>query len=270
MAPKGLGMRIYFALILSAATGAYASNPFTSSVISYFPGTNPIPGYTDPKSALGEPTRYTGVGIFPGAVTPFNPPYLKNEIVSIGAGGSITLRFDQPVSDDPSNPYGVDLLIFGNAFYKDLNYPAGVVDGVVSAGHGYVDVSVDGISWFTVTGRPADAEFPTLGYSDLTDPYALDPGSVLSDFTRPVNPALNTMGLNFAQLIAAYNGSGGGSGIDLAGTGLSAVQFIRIRNPVGASATVEIDAVTDVSPVPTPGACVVLGAAALLGSRRRR
>jgi len=263
-------MKLCVALVLAAASGACASNPFSTSVVSYFPGSNPVPGYTNPNSALGEPTRYTGVGVFPSAVTPFNPPFLSSEVVSIGVGGSLTLRFDQPVTNDPQNPFGIDLLVFGNAFYNDSSYPLGIVDGIVSAGRGQVDVSADGTHWFTVPGLPADAEFPTLGYSDLTDPYALDPGSVLSDFTRPVDPAFSAMGKTFAQLVAAYNGSGGGSGIDFASTGLSAIQFVRIINPLTSSVTVEIDAVSDVSSVPTPGACVVLGAAALLVSRRRR
>ncbi len=255
-------MKLYGALILGAASAALAGNPLANSVVSYFPGSNPVPGYTDPNSALGDPTRYTGVGVFPSAVTPFNPPFLGSEVVSIGVGGSLTLRFDQPIANDPLNPYGVDLLIFGNAFYNDASYPSGIVDGIVSAGRGQVDVSMDGTNWFTVPGRPADAEFPTLGYTDLTDPYALSPGNVLSDFTRPVNPALNTAGMTFAQLVAAYNGSGGGSGVDLASVGLPVIQFVRIVNPAGSNTTVEIDAVTDVSSVPTPGACVVLGAAA--------
>lgn len=263
-------MKLCVVLVLAAASGACASNPFATSVVSYVPGSNPVTGFTNPSSALGEPTRYTGVGVFPSAVTPFNPPFLGSEVVSLGVGGSLTLRFDQPVTNDPQNPFGVDLLVFGNAFYNDSTYPLGIASGVISGGHGQVDVSVDGTNWFTVPGLPADAEFPTLGYSDLTDPYAVNPGSVLSDFTRPVDPSFNAMGKNFAQLVAAYNGSGGGSGIDFAITGLSSIQFVRITNPLTSSVTVEVDAVSDVSSVPTPGACVVLGAAAVLVSRRRR
>jgi hypothetical protein len=249
---------------------AIAASPFSTSVVSYNPGSNPISGYTNPLAALGEPTRYTGVGVFPGAVTPFNPPFLPSEIVSIGEGGDLTLRFDQPVTHDPRNPYGIDLLIFGNCFYKDLDYPNGVAGDVISAGHGLVQVSADGAAWFNIPGAPADAPFPTLGYSDLTDPYSTVPGNVLSDFTRPVNPAFDPKGHTFSEIVAAYAGSGGGSGVDIGPTGLSAIQYVRIVNPVGSGATVEIDAVSDVSPVPGPGACVVFGAAALSYSRRRR
>src|ERR1043165_7556579 len=249
---------------------AIAASPFSTSVVSYNPGTNPVSGYTNPLAAIGEPTRYTGVGVFPSAVTPFNPPFLSSEIVSIGAGGSLVLQFDQPVVNDAANPYGLDLLIFGNSFYEDLDYPTGTAGGTISAGHGLVDVSADGFNSLQVPGAPAHAELPPLGYADLTDPYATNPGNVLTDFTKPVNPAFNPVGLQFSQIAAAYNGSGGGSGVDIGAVGLPAIQFIRIRNPVGSPETVEIDAVSDVSPVPVPGTGVVLGAAALVISRRRR
>jgi hypothetical protein len=40
-----------------------------------------------------------------------------NSLVSLGAfGGSIVLGFEKPVKNDPSNPYGIDFTVFGNAF----------------------------------------------------------------------------------------------------------------------------------------------------------
>ena len=34
-----------------------------------------------------------------------------------GFGGTITLIFDHTVEDDPLNPFGMDAIVFGNAFW---------------------------------------------------------------------------------------------------------------------------------------------------------
>jgi hypothetical protein len=245
------------------ASTAFASD-YATQLIGYSQGSNPVAGYTIPAAALGEPTRYTGVGTFPQVVSPFNPPWLTSEIVSIGQGGSLTLAFDRPVTNNASNPFGLDLLIFHNAFYLDSS---GIATSLVSAGGGIVEVSADLDTWVPVTGALAETHFPSLGYSDLTDPYALDPGAVPSDFRTPVNPAFNPIGMSFAQIVAGYAGSGGGTGIDLAGTGLGSISYIRISNPAGSGVSVEIDGV---SIVPAPGAAILLAGAAVLTSGRRR
>jgi len=46
--------------------------------------------------------------------------------VSLGAfGGYVIFEFDEPIKNDPNNPYGVDLIIYGNAF-KGNEEPGGV------------------------------------------------------------------------------------------------------------------------------------------------
>jgi hypothetical protein len=256
--------------VLLAAATAHASDPWADSVVSYVEGAGVSSGYNTPATALGEPTRFTGVGAFPGAVTPFNPAFLGSELVSIGTGGHLIVRFDEPVIDDPSNPFGIDLLVFGNSGYEDAGFPAGINAGLFGGGEGgVIEVSADGSNWFTVTGVGADAEFPTLGYLDLTDPYATSPGTALSDFTRPVDPALNTLGMSFAQIVAAYGGSGGGAGVDLSSVGLAAISFVRITPGPGA-AIPDIDGFADVSPVPAPGAVALLAVSLGVGRGRRR
>src|SRR4029077_6165983 len=101
--------------LLSVSRSAFAAS-FASQVVSYAPGSNAQAGYLDPNTALGSPGRTTGSGPFDGDVTPFNAPYAATDIVSIGAGGSLVVRFDHEVSDDAGNPYGIDLLVFGNSF----------------------------------------------------------------------------------------------------------------------------------------------------------
>lgn len=252
------------------AFGALAGGPWGSSVVSYEPGAGVGGAFTNPGSALGEPTRFTGVGSFPGAVTPFNPPFLGSEVVSIGNGGHLVVEFAAPVTNDPFNPFGVDLIVFGNTGYIDVGFPNGVVGGLFGSGGGVIELSADGVNWFAVQGAAADSEYPTLGYLDLTDPYALTPGLVPTEFTRPVNPAFVAAGMTFAQIVAAYDGSGGGTGVDIGLTGLSAVSFVRISAPAGFTGTIEIDALADVSPIPAAPTMLAVGVAALAGVGRRR
>src|SRR2546428_9427797 len=90
-----------------------ATAQFADTVTGYNPGTGFSPGYTNATAALGEPSRVTP-GTYGGPVTPFNPPYLPSQLVSIGTGGSLTVKFDKPVHDHPRNRFGIDFIIFGN------------------------------------------------------------------------------------------------------------------------------------------------------------
>lgn len=247
---------------------AHAGNPWADSVQYFSQGSGANPLYAQPATALGEPTRFTGAGVFPSAVTPFNPPFLDSEIVSIGQGGSLIVQFDEPVLNDPLNPFGIDLLIFGNAFFEDQAYPNGKAGSLFGAG-GTVEVSIDGFDWKLLPGIQPDGLYPTIGYADVTDPYATSPGAALTDFTRPVDPSFNPAGLTYSQILAGYAGSGGGAGIDLSAVNLASISFVRISN-LATSGTVEIDAFADVTAVPTPGVSVglLLGLSTL--ARRRR
>src|SRR5262249_52014978 len=87
---------------------------FGASVIAYDHGTGFASNFTNANAALGAPTSG-------GAVTPFAPPFSASQIVSIGAGGSLTLQLGTPIKDDPSHPFGVDFLLFGNSFFVITN-----------------------------------------------------------------------------------------------------------------------------------------------------
>jgi hypothetical protein len=234
------------ALTLALTSTLAADSPFAVEVVSFDPGVGGVPGYDQPSAALGEPSRDTGWTWAPETVTPFQPAWLPDQIVSLGVGGSITLAFDHDVLDDPANPFGIDLLIFGNAFCTDPFHPAGVCGAYHSEG-GRIDVSLDGIAWTTIPDLDADTAFPTVGYIDA-GPYDTVPGIEPTDFTRPVDPAFGTTlaGLAHPDIVAAYDGSGGGVGVDLATVGLPAIRFVRIVNDAG-DTTPEIDAIADVA-----------------------
>jgi hypothetical protein len=238
------------AWLLAPIAEGVAQSPFASEVVSYTAGEGVPIGFDSPASALGEPTRMSGGIIFPTiAVTPFQPAYMSTELVSIGFGGELIISFDHAVEDDPLNPFGIDLLIFGNAFCTDAAFPAGVSAGLFGEG-GTIEVSVDGISWSLIEGISADGPFPTIGWLDA-GPYDEFPGNTPATFTRPVNPLLDLTGLSYNNLLAAYDGAGGGAGIDLASVGLAAIRYVRVSN-LSATSTPEIDAFADVAPEGTP------------------
>ncbi|MCH2161516.1 MAG: hypothetical protein MK085_06540 [Phycisphaerales bacterium] len=224
--------------------------PFAVEVVSYAPGSGGVPGFDDPSSALGPPTRTSGGALFPAVTTPFQPAFMPEELVSIGAGGALVLAFDHLVENDPANPFGIDLIVFGNAFHGDLAPPMGIAGTLYSEG-GAIEVSLDGTTWHLVPGVMADGALPTLGWIDR-GPYDTTPGRIPSDFTRPVNPdhqQSGLQGMEYPTILDAYDRSGGGAGIDLDVVGLQAIRFVRISNS-SAMTSPEIDAVADVAPTP--------------------
>ncbi len=250
-------------MCVCVAGGAVTSNFaragwFASSVVSYDQGIGAVAGYTDPSAALGSPTRTTGFDL---RVTPFNPPFQSSEIVSIGRGGHLVVAFDSPITNDAGNPFGIDMLVFGNSFFYNDDFEP-IADHIWKPG-GTVEVSADGISWSLITGAVADGVFPTMGFTDGTDPFGADSASIETNFRVPVDPSFDPWGKNYGQLKAGYGVSGGGSPVDLEGQA-TGIRFVRISNPIDAPYAIEIDAISDVIPapaslIPASGLLVVVG-----------
>jgi len=261
-------------LVTLGASAAIGADPWADRVIHFHPGIGADPAYADPSTTLGSPERFTGevtpFGSFPSTVTPFAGAFGSDEIVSIGRGGSLIVAFDEPVRNHPDNPFGIDLLIFGNSFFTNPQFEP-IATGIAADG-GLIDVSPDGQTWFRVLGAVADGLFPTLGFLDEVNAFGSSvPGSRPTDFTKPVNPSFNWVGQDLAGLIAGYDGSGGGAGIDIGALGLSEISFVRISVSETASGNVEIDAFSTVTPIPAPaGVALLVGMVAAVSFRRRR
>jgi len=266
--------RVFASALALAAFGlagpAAAADPWADHVVNYVAGSG-TGAYTNSAVTLGEPTRFIIDPPYGGAITPFQAPYQTSDIVTVGNGGSLTVSFDEPVVDDPLNPFGIDLLIFGNAFYV-LDFVTDQATGAVDNNGGLIEVSANGVDFFPVNGVAADGPFPTLGYLDVTESFPLNAGAIASDFTRPVNPAFDSTGLTITGIVAGYNGSGGGVGVDLGVTGLAQISYVRISNPnAPGGVTPEIDAFADVAAVPEPASLLMffVGALILLGKSAR-
>jgi len=264
---------------LAATTGIALANPFASTLISYDAGSNPTVGYSDALTALGSPERFTGEGIFPGGVTPFNPSWGTDELVSIGSGGHLTLGFDAEITNSASNAFGIDLIVFSNSGFIDTSWsdadPSNDGSGLVgpnpsifgAGGEATIQISSDGSSWHTASITALDL-FPTLGYSDFDLPTPGSIGLIESNFTQAMDPSIllsDFADLSFVDLVSLYNGSGGGIGIDIASTGLDSASFVRFLNESGQA--FEVDGV---AVVPSPSAFLLLTFGSLAASRRRR
>ncbi|MFW5798289.1 MAG: PEP-CTERM sorting domain-containing protein [Planctomycetota bacterium] len=295
---------------LTLPARAYTYNPrdFATEVVQYVEGTGVgndwLSGdpFNNPDMALGRPTvDTTGDGwTLPLStnvtVAPTGPAFRAFELVSIGTGGHLTVKFDHRVLNDPNNPYGIDLVVFGNTSltldgaWWENNDPADVTIGSSMFGNepGAVSVSQNGTDWYTfdLTQGAADAFAPTAGrvldranpdtsvgawnqwWGEATDPtMPLDPSLGLSDFT----------GKTLEEVCAMYGTSAGGAGFDLdwlnVPGGLDWIQYVRVEG--NAAATTEVDAFADVAPlgtseIPEPTTLIGLALGGLTVAARRR
>jgi len=266
----------------------YDANDFATEVTEYVEGAN-VPTdafsglpFNDPAAALGRPTVDT-TGDWTAAppieavtVVPPYGPLRCWEIVSIGQGGWLTLKFNHKVEDNAANPYGLDFIVFGNAFcvaggQRDWLQDSDPNSFYIQTDEGtsepaVVSVSQDGVNWYTFENGPfADDFAPTLGR--VYDPNNPDgnafEGNLYwgrpTDPTLPIDPNLSYADFKdrtVAEVCKLYYGeSAGGVGFDIGtldlptdpNTGLKWIMYVRIDNPANSGMTPEIDAVADVA-----------------------
>lgn len=114
-----------FVMVPILHSTAMASDPWADTVVDASKSLNGSDLYNDPKSVLGSPTRsfydwYQGAQMAASVVVGvFNldAPDGNKVITTLNGDEFIKVRFDEPVEDDPENPYGIDLLVFGNSFF---------------------------------------------------------------------------------------------------------------------------------------------------------
>jgi hypothetical protein len=195
------------------------------------------------------------------------------------------VKFDHQVANDPLNPYGLDFIVYGNAFfaggggfvYDNTDHRAFAIGGGVFEEPLKISVSQHGTEWYTYDDGPyADSFYPT-------NPWVWDPDqwdttgngwtTTENDYAKPVDPSLTATdfaGSSYDAMVL-YDGSAGGAGFDLAESGYDWIQYIKVEGVSGFSGG-EIDAFSDVAAVPIPGSVLLLGSGllALFGIRRRR
>ncbi|MHC4076314.1 MAG: hypothetical protein ACYSRR_04045 [Planctomycetota bacterium] len=246
-------------LFFIAATNAYDYDPndFVTEVVSYdSTGTST---YNYPEDALGRPAIDTD---YLDVLRPVVPVYqvwgtaTSDQVVTIGYGGHLIVKFNHKVADDKNNPHGIDFIIFGNAIeligadwqYTDPNDV--IINGDAFGNYilkepGIVSVSQDGIDWYTFNDGPyADDFAPTIGrVYDTNDPQGEYVGEwtnlwwgQVTNPTLPIDPNLTAEdfeGKTVAYLCQAYGNSAGGTGFDLKNLASEDYQALRIDPATG-------------------------------------
>lgn len=284
---------ILLSILFFGASVAMGISDFAVEVIEYS-GSFGVWPYHDPNAVIGKPaTRCLNNPADPFVsdadfrVKLVEPAYylsLQEQpvVTTIKPGAYIIVKFDHKVFDYPGNPYGQDLIVFGNATFVlvgdqessdsanmnalTLTNPAsGIFETViVSVSQGPADDpnklnDPNSWDWYTFENGPwADDLYPTQAYEWDRENIQWTDNEM--DFTRPVNPDLGTAafdGISAADAIELYNGSGGGTSFDLKdlpdydeliadpNTGFRWIQYVRVEGGEGIGG--EVDAVADVA-----------------------
>jgi len=285
-----------FAGMLALAPSVVHAALFASQAVAYVQGTVSAGDavYDDPQAAVGMPQGITGASAgYPGVVSPFNPAFDTDQIVVIGVGGHLELKFPAPVVVGTGPSVGV----FSNVGLTDANYPSGEVNSpaqTFGGGQAKVRVSEDGVTWYNLGLQTFDIPedyYTNAGPYDTTAPA--DPA--IAHFARPYTGGLDAFnGENYPLILDTLAGSAGGTWFDLSAAGLSEINYIKFTVPANetAGSILAIEAVSvahghvahdedaldaavaqSVSAVPVPPAVytggVVLVAMMIWRSRRR-
>src|SRR6185503_3617029 len=101
-----------------------------------------------------------------------------------------TVQFGAPIVNDPSHPFGLDFIVFGNAGFDITNGDfsgGGITDGSLFSnnnGTTRVSVSLDNVTYYTLNPALApavDGLFPTDGSGNFQQPA--NPSLTNSDFS---------------------------------------------------------------------------------------
>lgn len=246
---------VLFILGAAVAWVAAAEDPWADAVITYAP-VNPVSGFDDPSKAIGEP-------IGGGGLAPDN-----SSLVTLGEeGGSIVLKFNTAIGDDPANPMGLDCIVYGNAFFvggdaqRRFQEPAIIEISRDANGNGLADDT-----WYMIPGSRAFAPtpFPSIAEPDGEDndaPFAktLLAGRIRNPNSTDFNASNNDVEFNwgYAELtptmpkyldnylrpddpfaVGITSRSGGGDAFDIAwavdgsgaAAGITEFHFIRLTN----------------------------------------
>lgn len=255
-----------------------AESPFGYKVVDYYTSESKEE-YSNPSNVLHRPTCYMN-GQWGGPVNQYNPAWMTDELLSlVDEEDFVTIEFDHNVVDDPNNPWGIDLLVFGNAFgvgktdsyYTQTTDPTSVsFTGTGSSEPGLVEVSADGETWYSFPDGPyCDDWAPTTGFVYDPDNANADlfSGNLwwgeATDATWPVNTNVTWSSIEdktLAQVSQCYDKSAGGAGFDIGSIeglptdakGRKYIKYVRIKPYYDEEeeeyTQPEVDAVADVRP----------------------
>jgi hypothetical protein len=225
-------------LVTAAASATYNA----VVVVDYDAGINYSAGYTNPTAAIG--AGPTDTGEFMGTVfyvNPFNAPYSTDDVVSIGAGGHITLQLDVF-----ANALGdvAEIGIFSYQFFNQDGWPSGGTGTTAQtfrpAQFACIDVSNNGTDWVSLNaGQAIQCDVPANAFAD-------EAGTVPSDYGMPFSGTISDFDgtASVQDTIDVYNGSAGGTWVDISSTGLDSVGYIRLSVATDATTSFELESIS--------------------------
>ncbi|MCD6570188.1 MAG: PKD domain-containing protein [Deltaproteobacteria bacterium] len=251
-------------------------SPFATEVIDY----SPAPGQFIDNPQFNDPDRALGPPVGGGPQSPDN----SSQVSLGGFGGSITLKFDHMVMDNPENPLGLDFILFGNAF------GGWVEPGVVEISDDpKVEEDPGQAKWYLIPGTAMESNTEEPVYRKV-EKYYEETGEIFYAYQIPpetsyVNPDTGEVNWGYADFspvmelpkgadpvefytnpdnpyeVGTDEGSCGGDAFDIAWAidpvtgepaGLGSFQYIKITTGVDyysetlGEISTEVDAVADI------------------------
>lgn len=239
----------------------FAVQVITSSNLDAFAPDN------DPAALLGGPMLQF-YDPFDGAVTDrvsiIDPAFNvtsngTNGLVVIEPGGQITVNMGRKIYANTNDPYGVDLIVYGNTFFDNFSGAVGLVSDATdlstvtfknsaNAGHqAIISVSQDGVNWFTYTNIPTLFPDQSYRWDDTNMIWTAEEMNA----NKPLNPYLSTnnfAGQTVAGVLDQFTGASGGTGYSLQPSGLPWIQYVRVQALTNANLRSVLDAIAAVNP----------------------
>ena len=209
---------------------AHAVPVSASAYSGYVPGDANV-NYQNPSFALGALTPDTGAGN--GGLTPFNPAFSPNQIAWVGGGGSLTLQLSAPL---PAN--GINLGVYSNVGLQDASgngtgtagSPPATIGKVSRAA---VSVSQDGTNFVPLNGgQPISFSNPANWFTDTAITNGFQPltGAQHASQSKPfLGNLISFSGQTYSQMKTTLNNSAGDTWLDLRGTNLAIVNFVKFN-----------------------------------------
>jgi hypothetical protein len=234
-------------------TSLSIATPYATELVSFSQGPGATPDYDQADTVLGVPPS---VDSFDWPINIDAAPWETADVVSLGNGGSITIKFDhQVMNNDIGVEYGIDLLVFGNSFFSTDWDTENQIEDYSIIGTNFepatVAVSQDGITFYEIDGVYADDLYP---YTSLK-----------GDYVHATPAAIDYMGRQAADVLVDYQNGCGGAQIDIsnalgAPTTLDWIQYVKITDIAGDAGIADVVAFADVVPEPATLIMLALGA----------
>jgi hypothetical protein len=239
--------------IVLSLTGSLLASPFASEIVSFTQGPGAAVGYNKADTILGQPPVGDDWGTFNSTAA----PYSSTDVLALGNGGSVTIKFDHAVINNSSDvEYGVDFIVLGNSFFGQDPWPTGPIYTLYGE-PAVVEVSQDGINYYAIAGVYADDVYPYIGDA--------------SKFVHATPAGIGFLGRTPAQVEADYAGGCGGAQIDISkavGANFDWIQYVRVTDIAGDAYLADVVGFADV--VPEPASLMLFGLGSIFLRRSKK